>query len=371
MAEAGSDIVVLGAGIVGLSVARALARRGRSVTVLERGRVGEEASGAAAGIVSLMAEAQASPAAWPLAARALAGYEQLVAELHEESGIDAGFARRGFLMVALGPSEDEALSETMVKAARLGHRVAKISGDDTRALEPRLSRTVTSSLYSPADAQLDPRLLCAALAASCRKHAVVVREGCDVTALAGGAGDFAIATTTGEVRAARVVVAMGAWSGALADAGLEGAGIGPCRGQMLVFEKRPAALGPVVYRAGQGYLVSRADGRILAGSTLETGTWEKSLTAQGVSQLAKNTVALMPALGDATLIDSWAGFRPQSKDGAPVIGETRRAGVFACTGHFKSGILQGPVSAELLAELMETGVTPAEIVSLGPGRFAA
>lgn len=366
------DVAVVGGGIVGLTIARTLRRRGARVALLEAGRSGGEATGAAAGILSPLAESlpASASAIWPLAQGALARVQSLVEELRAETGVDPELESRGFLLVALGPTEEEALSEALVRAARLGVRAAKISGDDARRLEPALAGAVASALHASTDAQIDPRLLVRALVASCRGAGVELREGQRVHRLVASGRDTEIELDGGKLDAAQVVIAAGAWSSQLSVPPLREADVVPCRGQMLVFKKEGfSPAGPLLYRAGRGYLVTRRDGRILAGSTDEPGAVDRVVTAQGLASLARNAVALLPALGDAPLVDSWAGLRPQAKDGLPVLGESDQPGVFFATGLYRSGILLGPLVGELMADVVQGRASSVDLAPYSPARF--
>lgn len=366
------DVAVVGGGIVGLSVARALRGRGARVVLFEASRSGGEATGAAAGILSLLAESldPAAPVLWPLVQEAMACFPTFVEELRAEAPVDVEHDRRGLLLAAFGPTEEEAISEALVRAARLGIRAVKVSGAEARRLEPGLSAAVVSALHAPADGQVDPRLLVRALLTSCRERGVDLREGLRVRSIVAGEGGPEVALDAGNLAVGKVVVAAGAWSSQLGVPPLRAADVVPCRGQMLVFLKDGLSFsGPVLYRPGHGYLLSRRDGRVLAGSTVEPGATERVVTAQGLATLARNAVALLPAIADAPLVDSWAGLRPQAKDGLPVLGESDRPGVHLATGLFKSGIMLGPLVAELVADALEGKPPRVDLAPFSPSRF--
>jgi glycine oxidase len=338
------------------------------VVVVERRRVGCEASGAAAGMIAPQA-GEPHPPLLALALKARDRHLRLAAELEEETGISVDLSRLGRLQLAL---DDAAASELEVMAAsqrRQGLPVELLSGAEVREAEPNVNPDVRSAAYFPGDRRVDNVRLTRALAASAVARGATLLTGRPVTGLVMEKGRVAGVRTGAEVLRAPVVVnATGAWAGMLAG-DPQPPPVEPVRGQIVAFDMAPALLRHVVWSA-EGYLVPRGDGRVLAGSTLERAGFDKSVTAGGVRSILELALRIVPALSDVRIADAWAGLRPGSADGLPVIGGGACPGLVHACGLYRDGILLGPLVGEIAAGLAQGSAPPPEVAGLSLERFA-
>ena len=368
---ASADVIVIGAGVVGLSAARALGTSGARVLVVERRRVGGEASGAAAGMLAPQVETDEGS---PLLDLALAARDHLVAlapALEEETGIRVELSPEGILEIALGEDEERRADERLRWQAARGLSVERLTAQELREAEPNLTGAVRGGLFFPRDRSVDNVRLTRALAASAVAHGATLLCGRPVTSLllqqSGAVSGVRAGAETFE--APVVINAAGAWAGLLGGDARPPA-VEPIRGQIVAFELAPPLLRHVVC-SSRGYLVPRADGRLLAGSTAERAGFDKSVTAAGLRSVLDIALGIAPALGDVRVADAWAGLRPGTPDGLPIVGPGQASGLFHAAGLFRNGILMGPLVGESVAALVQ-GRRPA--VDLSPfalGRFAA
>lgn len=376
-----ADVVIVGGGVAGLSVARELGRRGLSATLVERGRAGAEASSAAAGMLAPQSEADRRDPFFELLCRSRDLYPSFAARLLEETGVSVELDRTGTLYLALDEDDERGLERRFDWQTRAGLAVERLTADEARALEPRISPRVRLALRFPLDWQVENRRLVAALAASVEGYGVRVLTGTEASGLRVEGGRVrGLETSRGFLSAPVVVVAGGAWSSLLPFVpGVEAAcqaasnthpAIEPVRGQMLCFDARPPVVRHVVYTP-RGYLVPRRDGRLLAGSTTERAGFDRNVTVEGVHGITRHALDIAPAVADLALVDSWAGLRPRASDELPVLGASDEcAGLFYATGHYRNGILLAPLTGELLAAMIVDGARPAALDVFAPARFS-
>jgi glycine oxidase len=367
----GADVIVIGAGIVGLSSARALARAGARVLVVERRRVGAEASSAAAGMLAPQVEVAADSPLLELALRAREHLLALVPPLEEETGLRVDLLAEGVLEVAFTEDEERRLDHTLEWQRARGLTVERLGAPELREAEPNLAPHVRRGLFFARDHAVDNVRLTRALAASAVARGVSLLCGRPVTGLLRDASGRLQGVRAGaEKFAAPVVVnAAGAWAGRLAGDD-QPPPVEPVRGQIVAFELSPPLLRHVVCSA-RGYLVPRADGRVLAGSTAERAGFDKSVTAGGLRTILEHALELAPALADVRVADAWAGLRPGTPDGLPIIGPGRTPGLFHAAGLFRNGILMGPLVGELAAALASRQRVDLDLTPFAPSRFAA
>lgn len=368
-----TDVIVVGGGVIGLAVARALNERGISrVTVIERGEPGAEASRAAGGMLAAQAEADRADALFELCVSSRDLYPAWAASLLEETGIDIELERTGTLYLAFTERDEEEIEQRFRWQTETGLSLERLTNNEVRKLEPRISPHVRRALMFPQDTQVENRRLLAALLSSLEKRQVRVLTGTHVKSLCIEQGRIiGVDTALGIIHAPIVVVSNGAWASFLtnSDSRLPPVRIEPVRGQMLCFQTteriRHVLYGP------RGYMVPRLDGRILIGSTSEHAGFEKVVTGEGIYAIMTNALEMAPdVVRDAPLVDSWAGLRPRAKDGLPVIGACSDfTGLYYATGHYRNGILLAPVTGELLADQITTGIAPAMIGAFTPNRF--
>jgi glycine oxidase len=366
-----ADVVIIGGGVIGLAIARALRQRGvRQVMLIERGRPGAEASWAAGGILAPQVEADHADAFFRLACASRDLYPAFAASLTEETGIDVELERSGTLCLGFTAKEEEELRRRYAWQASEGLQVEWLSGDEARRLEPGLSANVASALRLPNDFQVENRHLVSALLSANKKAEVQLVADCEVSALRIEDEKVrGVETSSGFVAAPIVVVAAGAWSSLIASPGLPLIEIEPVRGQMLCFSADSKIARHVIFSA-RGYLVPRRDGRVLAGSTSEHVGFEKCMTADGIKTIRAMTREISDAIAALPMIDSWAGLRPRAKDDLPVLGPCEAVqGLFYATGHYRNGILLAPITGEVIAGAIVQGVAPLDLSPFSPDRF--
>ena len=369
----GTPVVVIGGGAIGLAIAWRAAQRGMPVCLLERGELGAGTSRVAAGMLAPVTEADPGELALlALGLRSARDWPAFAEELAGASGADPGLRRCGALVAARDADEAAALERELALRVELGLPVARMLPSAARRLEPALAPTLRLALDVPGDHAADPRALVLALVEAARRAGAQLRTGTSVRSIRVRDGRVAgVALDGGEVVAARqVVVAAGPWSGAIA--GLPEAAMVPLRpvkGQIMRLRdpEGPGLLGRIVRFEG-GYLVPRGDGRYVLGATMEERGFDTTVTAGGMYELLRDAGELVPGVHELVVEETAAGLRPATPDNAPVLGPAGEvAGLVWATGHHRNGILLAPVTADIVAGVLDgAGAPPA----FAPGRFA-
>jgi glycine oxidase len=366
-----ADVIIIGGGVIGLTIARELARRGmRQVTLIERGRPGAEASWAAGGILAPQVEVDNKDAFFQLACASRDLYPEFAASLKEETGVDVELDTTGTLCVGFTPDDETEMRSRYEWQQTEGLEVEWLTGDQARRLEPSISDKVVCGLRFPRDFQVENRRLISALVRANEELGVQLVTGLSVKAIRiKGEKVCGVETGGGFVDSPTVVVAAGAWSSQIDLPGLPPFEIEPVRGQMLCFAAHAHIARHVIY-SSRGYLVPRRDGRVLAGSTAEHVRFDKSVTREGIDAIQSMAVEIVPGIAALPMIDSWAGFRPRAKDGLPVLGSSAKtAGLFYATGHYRNGILLAPITGEVLADEIVDGIRPTSLETFSPNRL--
>lgn len=362
------DVVVIGGGVIGCSIALRLAQAGASVTVIERGAVGCEASRAAAGMLSPQAESEKPDAFFRLALKSRAMYREFVEELSALSGINAQYRDEGTLVVSVAGTTDN-FDRWVTWQLETGLRLERLTKEALREVEPAVTESATGAIFLPDDHQVDNRLLMDALAVAIRRTGVRIIENTEVAGFLIESGRaVGVAISDEKVYAGAVVVAAGSWSGKLFEQLRAALPTIPVRGQMLAL--RSSALRHVLH-SSHVYLVPRLDGRLLVGATVEYAGFQKAVTAAAVHTLLDAAMELVPALACAEVLETWSGLRPGTPDHLPILGRCEVDNLWLATGHFRNGILLAPATAELLCQSILSGREAAELKDFNLGRFAA
>ena len=360
-------ILIIGGGIIGLSVAEALSRRGLKPIVLEKGDFGREASWAGAGYLSLKSAALAGGPFLDLSLFSFRMYEPWVRLLEQESGMECEFRPGGSLEVAYGDGDAEALKKLHEDLRKAGVPAVWLSGSEARGLEPELSPEAAAAIQMPDTAQVRPPRLIHALLEILRKRGVELRDQTPVSALVTEGGKVrGVRTAREEIRGDAVVLAGGAWSGQLAERVGIHLPIKPIRGQVVMFHGQPNLVNRVLFTQ-QAYLVPRQDGRIYVGSTLEDVGFNKNTTLQGTEELEEGAYRAVPKLRLAQLESRWAGLRPGTPDGRPFLGPVPGVeGLVLACGHYTHGLLLAPATGLLIDQYLrgEESDVPLEAFAL-------
>ena len=342
-------VVIIGAGIIGLALARQLARKGEAVWLVDPRQPASEASWAAAGRLSVSAEAEGPGGLFELCRRAAAIYPDFVRELEEESGLAAAYRTEGALFLYHSDAERAALEERFGWQRELGVPAVHLDAQEVRILEPQVS--AAGGYFLPGDCQVDNRLLCAALAESCRKAGVTfLQTSVSKVTWQGGRVTGAGLIDGSRLGADAVVNAAGAWASRIAAPGPP-IMVQPVKGHMLAVATEGWTLTHVA-QDGQVYLVPRAGGRLVIGSTMENAGYDKAIDPATISNLRTAAHRLVGRLAEATMVDAWTGLRPMVVRGGPRIGPGSLPGYFLAIGHYRKGILLAPLTAQLLAAVI-------------------
>ena len=348
------DAVVVGGGVVGMSVAWRMAQRGRRVALVERGALGRGATWAAAGMLAPAAELGFEELdLYALGRESLGRWPAFAREVEAATGRPVGYRDEGTIVVADDRDSAAALRRLYRFQREHGAPVAWWTGDEAADAEPLLSPRLPAAVWSPDDHQVDNRLLADALAVAVRGAGVEVREREAVEAVRPDGERPSVRLADGtRLEARAVVLAAGAWS-----AGLEGLSPGPpvrpVKGQTLSLRMTDGPALTHVVRGPDAYLVPKGDGRLVVGATSEELGHDIEVTAGGLYRVLEGAVEVVPGVEEMAVIETWAGLRPASRDHAPLLGPSAHPGVVYATGHYRHGVLLAPATADLVADAVE------------------
>jgi glycine oxidase len=349
------DVIVIGGGIVGLSLSIELRKKGARVLVVERGEPGREASSAAGGmLVDCLFETPA--ALQPLATASASMYPEFVYELETESGMKVDLRDQGTILFPSAPHSSHPAFES---AARIPTPVAEF--------EPALADVDRPAFYLK-ERSVDPRALVSAALKAAKRRGVDVSSGEEVTAVDRSDGRVSgVTTKKTSFLAKKVVNCAGAWSGQIAPCAFP---TRPVKGQMLCLVSASRRLKHVI-RTPEVYVIPRSDGRIIVGTTVEEAGFDKRTDVDTIQRLHAAAVALVPELRDARILEGWAGLRPGTPDGLPILGGTSTPGYFVATGHFRDGILLAPITAKVMADVIMGKNSGYDLSAFSPARFSS
>lgn len=353
------DVIIIGGGIIGLSLAIALRKRGATVLVVERGEPGREASHAAGGmLVDFLNETP--EVLQPLATASACMYPEFARELEVESGNRVDLRDQGtILFPSLNPAKSTSLTFSPLPPQWFEER------------EPALADRSHPAFYLE-ERSVDPRALTAAALKTAKHRGVDFSSGDTVTAVNLSEGQVSGVTTAKTTfPACKVVNCAGAWSGQITcgQGGPRPLPTRPVKGQMLCLVMPERDLLRHVIRSPEVYLIPRSDGRLLVGATVEEAGFDKRTVPATIQRLHQSALKLVPKLRDARILEDWAGLRPGTPDNLPILGPTATPGYYVATGHFRDGILLAPISAQVMADVIEGRPPQFDLKPFSTSRF--
>jgi glycine oxidase len=353
------DVIVIGGGIIGLSLSIQLRKKGASVLIVERGEPGREASHAAGGML-VDCSTETPAALQPLATASARMYLEFVHELQVESGLYVDLRDQGAIVF---PPPEHVHQRPGFTLADL----AKLLPAPLPELEPALADFNQPAFYLK-ERSVDPRSLTAAALQAAKRRGVDISSGDQVTAVNLCDGRVSgVATKKTSFLAPKVVNCAGAWSGQIAPHGFP---TRPVKGQMLCLASPSRNLLKHVVRSPDIYLIPRSDGRILVGTTVEEAGFDKRTDVATIERLHRAAIAMVPELRNAKMLEDWAGLRPGTPDALPILGATATPGYFVATGHFRDGILLAPITAHVMAEVITGSSCQYDLKPFSPARFS-
>ena len=347
------DVIIVGGGIIGLSLSIELRKHGASVLVVERGEPGREASHAAGGML-VDCPLETKPALQLLATASAKMYPEFAHELEIESGMKVDLRDFGTILFL---SEEHS------------NRAAEFAPGSIAHLEPVLAEGNPAAIaVYLLERSVDPRALTAAAWKTAKNRGVDFSSGDPVTSVNLSDGVVSgITTTKTSFLSAKVVNCAGAWSGQIAPHFFP---TRPVKGQMLCLVMSSRELIKHVIRSPKAYLIPRTDGRLLVGATVEEAGFDKRTDLATIQRLHQAALELVPKLRDARILEDWAGLRPGTPDALPILGATATPGYYVASGHFRDGILLAPVTAKVMAHVIEGAEPKYDLQAFSPSRFA-
>ena len=347
------DAIVIGGGVIGLSIALEFSKRGTKVLVVERSETGREASHAAGGMLA-HCDPHTPEVVRPLATASAELYSEFVHELQDETRVHIDLRQQGTV--------------AFLKPGEIPVNGRKLSSDELAALEPHLVAPGVAHFLP--EACVDPRGLVEALARSLHHRAVDIVTGSAVVAVETTDRRVTGVRTERTLYPAPVAInCAGAWSIGIPPVPLR---THPVKGQMLSIVPAPGSphfsLNHVV-RSGGCYLIPRTDGKVVIGATVEDAGFDKRVDPDVIRNLHEQATNLLPELGEGRILEAWAGLRPGSPDGLPMIGETSYGGYLAATGHYRDGILLAPITARIITQLVAGESPEVNLLPFAPERF--
>ena len=354
----GPDVVVIGGGVIGLSIAWYLGRAGLNVRLLERDRIGSHASGAAAGMLAPLAESEELNALFTFGKASLDLYPTFLEQLSFDSEVDVLLEGPGLLRLAFNGEEADRMKSLACSPEGKALDAEWLDEIRLRELQGQINDKAIGGILSPREKHINPRKLVHALARACQRQNVSFMEGIHA--------ERASQQTGGEHK---TVYAAGAWTEEL----LTPLGINlpmkPVKGQVIHLQQPGHELRYTLF-GYDGYLVPREDGNVLVGATSENAGFDERVTNEGVDALLAKAVDLYPPAGEFTFVEAWASIRPGTVDDLPILGRLPLENAFVATGHYRNGILQTPITAKLIAELIITDQEPEMLEPFSPTRFS-
>ena len=368
------DVLIVGGGIIGGTIAFELAQRKLSVAVLDRREMMREASWAAAGMLSPAPDSPAAIPLVPLGRASLALYAEFVERVEEASGKRTEYRADGAIEVLCHGDTERELSTLLALHRGLGLACEPLPVDEARTMEPLVGREVRAAAFLPDECSVEPRALAGAVLAAAASAGVTLLPDCEVNSLlvAGNKCQGAKTASGEEFHSGQVVLAAGCWSARIPEAA-PFAPTHPVRGQMVALRHCGAPIGHVL-RSERGYIVPRGTETpqtVVLGSTLENAGYETKITSGGMEKILSAANEIVPELAHAEIVETWSGLRPGTPDQLPILGPAEIDGLVFATGHYRNGILLAPITAKLIGEWIGDRRTSLDWDAFSPRRFAS
>ena len=361
-------ILIIGGGIIGLSIAWRLIGIGKKVIIIDKKNLGKEASWAAAGMLSgrldlkpcekkLLPIFEKSHLAWP----------KFAEELENKSGKSIGYKKEGTLRVACDLHEEKKLKNNYDFLKNNKVNITWLSGDKIRDKEPYVSNNVLSGFFSPDDHHVNNRYILDALITILKKNKnnCIFKENTEVEKIITNKNQVIGVKTNNEIiKTKEIIVCSGAWTSKIKNIEIKEVPIRPVK-----VPKNISLLKHILWRENV-YLVPRNNSDLIIGATEEEMGYDKSLTVGGIYNLLKIAREVLPAIEDLSIVESWSGLRPTSRDDAPIIGPSKKLkGLIYATGHHKNGILLAPLTSSVIKNYYLNGNIGNDFNNFEPGRF--
>jgi len=361
------DVIVVGGGVIGLSIAHAAAAEGKSVLVLDPGEPAEASSWAAAGMLAPQSEADRMDPLFELCAASLRIYRDWARQLQEQSGVDPEYKEPGLIYLATSEKSLESLKRRMIWQREAGFDSELLTPEDIRQLEPHLTLPLAGGVHMPGEHQVTPRHLLEALRGACLARQVEIRNGSRVREII-RSGDRVegVQTDTGSVMAGTTIIASGARSSEIAGL-CPRLPVVPRKGQILSLVT-PQPMFQRLIRWEHAYLMQRRGGELVVGATNEDAGFDRSLTPSGIGGLLSQVQQLSSCTAKFAIKEMWTGLRPATPDGLPVLGHAGRGLIYA-TGHYRNGILLAPITASIVSALLMNRPSPIPLEPYSSSRF--
>lgn len=365
-------LIIVGGGVIGLAIAFELAKRNHPALLLEKGACGGQATGAAAGMLAPYSELIHEPdALFELAHRSLRIYPEWQAEVKEVSGMDFEYSQSGSLYVVFHEADELALERRLEWQRKWGLRAEIVHHHELHQLEPHLSQEAVAAVYTPEEHHVYSPDYVRALYHACLKLGVNIEEHVGEVKIKEitSKGIHLVTEKNGEFKADQCILTSGAWTCFFEEKlGLR-LPIFPIRGQICAYEQREEKVHHMVF-SSQGYVLAKRNGTIVSGASEDIAGYDTSVTEKGINRLIKWSNKLFPFLRSREPFHRWAGLRPATQDGFPLIGRVEHfPHLIISSGHYRNGILLNPINAKIVADLYE-GKTPCmNIEEFSPNRF--
>ncbi|WP_423798517.1 glycine oxidase ThiO [Neobacillus sp. SAB-20_R2A] len=349
------DVAIIGGGVNGASIAYQLSKQGRKVIIIEKEQIGCQASSAAAGMLAAQAELEHDGPLFKLAIKSQAMFSALANELLETTGVDIEFVNKGMLKIAETEDIAEEVKKQVTFQKKWDPTIKWLDAKELQEMEPSLSPSVPGAMYLPNDGHVQPAKLTQAFATAAVHFGAKILENTEVLSFLYQNGQvIGVQTTNGTILSDNFVVAAGAWAAQLMrESGLE-MNMYPVKGECFSVKTERPIINRTIFSDKRCYLVPKKNGEIYIGATMIEHTFDKKVTAKGISTLLERATQIIPQIKEAAWERVWAGIRPQTGDGLPYIGvHPRWKNLFVAAGHFRNGILLSPITGKLVAELIE------------------